>query len=123
MGILSNLFGPSKGDYKTPLPFRQWFLEYHDSGDFTKSKLGTALLVQSFSIVNQTHPELPLYSSILMKHKRQPSKYIIDTIVLPELELIPASEFDLCMAEPARIVGAHLLMRIYEQNPEKLQGW
>ncbi|EPH0496002.1 hypothetical protein ACM26S_10060 [Kluyvera sichuanensis] len=123
MGILFKLFGPSKSDYKTLLPFQQWFLNYHDSNDFMKSRLGTSLLVQSFSIVNELQPTLPLYAPLLMKYKRTTSKDIIDKILLPELELLSSVDFDNYMIEPARVVGAALLIQIYERDPNLFSSW
>lgn len=123
MGILSSLFGPLKADYKTLLPFQQWFLNYHDSNDFMKSRLGTSLLVQSFSIVNELQPTLPLHAHLLMRHKRTTSKDIIDKILLPELELLSSADFDNYMNEPARIVGAALLIQIYERDPNLFLNW
>jgi hypothetical protein len=123
MGILSSLFWPSKADYKTLLPFQQWLLNYHNSNDFMKSRRGTSLLVQSFHIVNELQPTLPLYAPLLMRHKRTTSKDIIDKVLLPELELLSSSDFDNYMNEPARIVGAALLIQIYERDPNLFLNW
>ncbi|WP_314154134.1 hypothetical protein [Rouxiella badensis] len=123
MGLLSSLFGPSKNDYKTLLPFQQWIIDYHGVGVFKQSTMGTALLVQAFAMINQMQPELPLYAELLMKHKRQTSKTIIDTILLPELELLSDTDFKACLHEPARNIGAFLLIKIYEKEPERLSGW
>ncbi|MCA6960996.1 hypothetical protein [Pectobacterium odoriferum] len=123
MGIISSFFGPSKADYKTLLSFQQWFLDYNNSNNFIKSRSGTSLLVQSFAIVNEVQPTLPLYASLLMKHKKISSREIIDNILLPELEFLSTADFDNYMLEPARVVGAALLIQIYDRDPDSFKKW
>lgn len=106
----------TNSDKLTLLQLENWLAIYSKEGLFQRSKMATALVVQSVNLANQMGMKISIHELMEEKNKNKESSIDvvnqwIDYIFTEMVKDISANEIK---STPARTVGALLLIRIVD---------